>query len=108
MVSMALVVLSYLLQRSDIGLAFSSLGFPVCHHHLQHLQHCILVGAAGWWGHLNIEVDDKVREKFLWFVCFKSKSSKLENLSSVEGVKTNNTFSFIPNITHYKSSTLLV
>ena len=37
-----------------------------------------------------------------------SKSSKLENLSSVEGVKTSNTFSFIPNITHYKPNTPLV
>jgi hypothetical protein len=54
MVSMALIVLGYLLQCGNIGLSFSSLGFSICHHHLEHLHHCILVGAAGWWGHLNI------------------------------------------------------
>jgi hypothetical protein len=108
-VSVALIVLSYLLQCGKVCLAFSSFGFSVCHHRLQQLHHGILGGVAGWWGHLNIEVDDKIRGKFLGFVWFKVlKSSQLENLSSVAGVKTNNTFSFIPNIIHYKANTPLV
>jgi hypothetical protein len=76
---------------------------------LQNLLHRIQVVVAGRRGHLNIEIDHKMRGKFLWFVWVKLlKSSKLENLSSVEGVKTNNTFSFIPNITYYKTNTPLV
>jgi hypothetical protein len=70
---MALVVLSYLLQCGNVGLAFSSLDFSVCHHRLQQLHHGIWGGVAGWWGHLNIEVDDKIRGKFLWFVLLKFK-----------------------------------
>jgi len=84
--------LGYLLKRCQVGLTLCSVNFSVSYEHLQNLLHCVLVVVAGWRGHLNIEVDHKIRGKFLGFVLGKNNFEKVQNLSSVVVAKLTTLF----------------
>jgi hypothetical protein len=53
LMSVAMIALCYLLQDSEIRLAFSPFYFTICLHHLQHLHQKILGIVASWRGHLT-------------------------------------------------------